>query len=290
MRAFWFLILTAVTAQAQEPLWPQVSALLSERCIICHSGGGAPLGLSLDSYDGVMNGSFMGAVVSPGDPAGSEIIRRLRGLSTPQMPLDGPPFLDDAQIALVENWIAAGAEQDGDSVVTDVVADDGITTYSDVEPIFKQRCIVCHSDNGRYAAPPEGLRLTSLADILAGGERVVLIPGNPQASEIWRRVEGLADPRMPFDGPPYLTHGEIALIRDWIETGATDDDGNPSAIPSGNVRLRGVVTDENEIDGVPFAVTPNTRVEDRLTTGQQAEVRATVNPDGTLTAYRLRAR
>ena len=232
----------------------------------------------------------MGAAVTPGDPAGSEIIRRLRGLSTPQMPLDGPPFLEEAQIALIESWIAAGAEQDGDSVVIEAEEDDDITTYSDVEPIFKQRCIVCHSDNGRYPTPPEGLRLTSLENILAGGERIVLIPGNPQASEIWRRIEGLADPRMPLDGPPYLSVEEIALIRDWIENGAMDDDGNPSPMPTGNVRLRGLVTGENEIDGVPFAVVPDKRVEDRLFTGQQAEVRATINPDGTLTAYRLRAR
>ncbi len=290
MRFIWVLAFLGTTAQAQEPLWPQVSALLTERCIICHSGSGAPLGLSLDSYDGLMNGSFMGSVVTPGDPAGSEIIRRLRGQSTPQMPLDGPPFLDDVQIALVERWIAAGAEQDGESIIAETAPDDGIITYRDVEPIFKQRCIVCHSDNGRYTAPPEGLRLTSLADMLAGGERVVLIPGNPQASEIWRRIEGLADPRMPFDGPPYLSDAEIALIRDWIANGAMDDDGAPSAIPTGYVRFRGLVTGENEIDGVPFRVTPNTRVEDRLTIGQQAEVRATINPDGSLMAYRLRAR
>ena len=86
-----------------------VVRILAERCVMCHQGEAAPLGLRLDSVDALLAGSRNGPVVKPGDPAGSELLRRLRGQSQPRMPLTGPPFLSDAEIASVETWIAAGA-------------------------------------------------------------------------------------------------------------------------------------------------------------------------------------
>lgn len=282
----------ATPSIGQTPLWPDVSALLTERCTACHSGEFAPLGLSLDSHGGVLGGSDNGPVVVPGDVAASELSRRIRGLSQPQMPLDGPPFLESAEIAMIETWIAAGAPLDGVSVPdAEPPADDGAVTFSDIDAILKQRCIVCHSDNSRLSAPPEGLRLTNIDMVLLGGDRVVVVPGNPDASELWRRVEGIAAPRMPFDGPPWLTEAEIDLIRIWIEEGAVDDAGNPAPMPTGaEIRLRGIVTGASEIDGAVFTVTPQTRVEDRLVNGMDAEMRGIVAADGSVTATRLRAR
>ncbi len=80
--------------------------------MLCHRGDAAPLGLRLDGFEGLMAGSERGPVVAPGDPDTSELMRRLEGRSLPRMPLTGPPFLDDAQIALVREWIAAGARND----------------------------------------------------------------------------------------------------------------------------------------------------------------------------------
>ena len=36
-----------------------------------------------------------------------------------------------------------------------------------------------------------------------------MVPGKPEASELVRRIRGQAHPRMPFDGPPYLSDDEI---------------------------------------------------------------------------------
>ena len=64
----------------------------------------------LDSYSGVINGGFSGSEVLPGDPEGSRIIRRLRGIdSSARMPFGGP-FLSDDQIGVIAAWIAAGAK------------------------------------------------------------------------------------------------------------------------------------------------------------------------------------
>lgn len=291
----WALAVAAAFAApvaAQSPLWPEVSALLSERCVACHSGEFAPLGLSLDSHEGVMAGSENGPVVRPDDVAASPILRRLRGEAQPRMPLDGPPFLEPEQIALIEGWITAGAPRDGAAEpAPEPPEDDGIVTFADVDAILRQRCIVCHSDNGRMAAPPEGLRLTTLALVLRGGDRVVVIPGNPDASELWRRVVGHATPRMPFDGPPWLTEPQIETIGQWIAEGAIDDAGRPAPIPVGaELRLRGSVTGPSEIDGAGFVVTGATRVEDRLSVGMEAEMRGVVDAAGGVVATRLRAR
>ena len=286
------IVLSVPPVDAAEPHWPAVASLLRDRCVSCHAGVFAPMALSLVSHGELLAGSYNGAVVVPGDVPGSPLVRRIRGEALPRMPLDGPPFLSADEIALIEGWIAAGAPLDG-TVDPEPVApeDDGVVTFADVEPILKQRCIVCHSDNSRMAAPPEGLRLTDLAAVLSGGERLVVVPGNPEASELYRRVAGIAQPRMPFDGPPWLPDDQIALIRQWIAEGAVDDAGNAAPVPAGReVRLRGRVSGATEIDGAGFVVTEQTRVEDRLSVGMEAEVRATIAADGSLIATRLRAR
>lgn len=93
---------------ASAPDWADVSAIFKERCIMCHSEvAGASKGLRLDDYDAVLAGGERGAVLVPGDAAGSELVRRLRGESTPRMPFLSRPLPDD-QIALIESWIVAG--------------------------------------------------------------------------------------------------------------------------------------------------------------------------------------
>jgi hypothetical protein len=56
---------------------------------MCHSGQDAALGLRLDSLDNLNKGSRKGPVAKAGDPAGSELIRRIKGVSQPRMPMTG---------------------------------------------------------------------------------------------------------------------------------------------------------------------------------------------------------
>jgi mono/diheme cytochrome c family protein len=277
--------------------WEDVSAIFKERCTKCHEGDYAPLGLSLTSHAAVMSGSWTGPVVFPDTPEESPLYGRITGTLQPRMPLDGPPFLDDTEIATLRAWIEAGAPGPAADAPVPVEAAppdpyaDGIITFPEVERIFLTRCIECHSDNSKEGGPPEDLRLTSYAETLAGGERLAVVPGNPQASEIIRRVEGRADPRMPFDGPPWLTPEQIMLLRDWIAGGAMDAEGNPAPVPVGaQVRYRGTMTGPNEIDGIPFTITGATRIDDRPGVGQQAEVRGAVAADGSIVATRWRDR
>lgn len=284
---------------ARAESWEKVNTVFQDRCIACHSGEGAPLGLHLDSFEAAMKGSENGPVVLPGNPEASPLMLRLLGKAEPRMPLDGPPFLDDDVIAMVGAWIKAGAPGPAPGVSAaapppEPPADpraDGRIVYAEVAKIFGQHCVKCHSDNSKMGAPPEGLKLGSLADILGSGERAVLIPGNAQASEIIRRVEGLAQPRMPFDGPPWLSAGEIALLRDWIDGGALDDAGNPSPIPVGRkLRLRGVLTAPDAVDGATFHGPAGLRTDQDPNVGRRVELRGRVGADGGIVAERLRGR
>jgi hypothetical protein len=94
---------------------------------------------------------------------------------------------------------------------------------------------------------PEGYRLDSLQATLDPSDRVRVVPGNPSASELLRRIRGESRPRMPFDGPPYLDDAQIRLVEQWIAQGARDAQGKPSPVPAGaRVRFRGA----EEIRGV----------------------------------------
>ncbi|WP_198133248.1 c-type cytochrome domain-containing protein [Roseobacter sp. AzwK-3b] len=280
---------------AAAETWQSVQAIFEERCVACHSGEYAPLGLALDSYQALMSGSENGSVVDIAIPQQSALVQRITGAAEPRMPLDGPPFLSSTEIATVVAWIAAGAvEPEAESPDTTKADDpyaDGQITYDEVASVFGRHCVICHSDNGRYDSPPEGLRLSSLENILRGGERLAVLPSNAQASEIIRRVEGYSDPRMPLDGPPWLSKEETQLLRDWIDGGAKSEDGIPAEIPTGaRVRMRGILTGRHEIDGAVFVVTGDTRIDDVPRKGGRAEVRGHISANGDIIADRFRDR
>jgi hypothetical protein len=93
-------------------------------------------------------------------------------------------------------------------------------------------CMNCHTNVGRN--PSGGLNLahdvaySSLINVVSprqvGAVRVV--PGDPDKSYILDKLEGragIAGVRMPQNGPPYLTDGQISIIRRWIEIGAPNN-------------------------------------------------------------------
>lgn len=289
------LMLAAGAASAQPATdFDAVAPLLAARCVVCHSGDAAPLGLRLDSFDAVIQGSNRGAVVKAGDPKGSELARRIRGDSQPRMPLAGEP-LAAAEIERVERWIAGGARPGSGAVALAAPAarkraPGEPPTWTDVAPILTGRCAKCHSANGLMGPPPEGYRLDSWAMTTATADRVRVLPGQPLASELVRRIRGTARPRMPFDGPPWLGDEQVKLVEEWVAAGARDADGKPMPVPVGaRVRLRGTLTAPDEVDGARFVSTGGRRDRDGAV-GSRVEVRATVAPDGSLVADRLRGR
>src|SRR3954471_1996082 len=85
-----------------------------------------------------------------------------------------------------------------------------------IEPIIKERCLECHSQDKRKG----GLSLATYADALDGGRNGPAIrPGNAARSILIHRLTGAVEPQMPKDKDP-LTPRELRLVRLWIDQGA----------------------------------------------------------------------
>ena len=101
-------------------------------------------------------------------------------------------------------------------------AADRVDFARDVRPILSDRCFTCHGpDEGTRKA---GLRLdTEDGAKKARGAHVPVIPGDPEKSEMMKRVAP-AQPAMrmppPYSGKPGLTAKEVATLRAWIAQGA----------------------------------------------------------------------
>lgn len=93
-------------------------------------------------------------------------------------------------------------------------------------------CITCHTDNGR--TPAGGLVLLegrSYQALVGQPSRfkagaVFVVPGDPNASYLVHKLESsaeIAGSRMPRGTGPFLTSGQMQIIRRWIELGAKND-------------------------------------------------------------------
>jgi len=95
--------------------------ILTPTCVPCHTDDGrTPAGgLNLkqgSAYANLVNIQSTGKPgairVIAGNPSGSYLVQKLEGASDIvglRMPRNGPPFLTDAQVALVRQWIQNGA-------------------------------------------------------------------------------------------------------------------------------------------------------------------------------------
>ena len=84
-----------------------------------------------------------------------------------------------------------------------------------VVPVLERRCLSCHNDLERKG----GLALDTHEHLLAGGDGgAAVVRGQPEKSPLWQAVQG-DPPEMPKSGPP-LTATEIAVLGEWIRTGA----------------------------------------------------------------------
>ena len=293
------LLLITTTAQAETSTnYNEVASILAEKCVMCHSGPAAAAGLRLDSFDAILKGSTRGAVVKSAQPSDSELIRRIKGISQPRMPMTGPPFLSDSEIAIFERWVTDGLNQGNANAVTPSQqklpqrpAPGEPVTYQHVAPIFATRCAKCHTDNGQMGPAPEGYRLSSYASTLSANDRARVVPGNAAASELVRRIRGQSRPQMPFDGPPYLDKDEIRLIEDWIAQGARNANGVKSSIPAGaKVRLHGMLGAGSQLDGLDLIIGSRTRIDKKPRPGDYVQVRGRLDQDCNVHVERLRRR
>ena len=87
-----------------------------------------------------------------------------------------------------------------------------------VQPLLAGHCVSCHGPDKQRG----GLRLDSLAELRTGGNTgPTVVPGKPADSLLLKAVSGAEGVKaMPPKGPP-LSAADIAVLRDWIDAGAT---------------------------------------------------------------------
>ncbi len=93
-------------------------------------------------------------------------------------------------------------------------------------------CTPCHTNVGR--APTGGLVLIEGQSFqslvgrpsVAKPGAVLVVPGDPDNSYLLHKLEGaptIVGLRMPRNAGPFLTPGQMSIIRRWIQLGAKND-------------------------------------------------------------------
>ena len=102
--------------------------------------------------------------------------------------------------------------------------------FEAVDSSGRAACTQCHTG----ATAPQGLNLTAGAAYanlvsVASRQKPALLrvaPGDPENSYLIHKLEGRSDivgMRMPRTSGPFLTEGQILVIRRWIELGAPNN-------------------------------------------------------------------
>jgi len=90
----------------------KVKPILEENCGRCHMAENKRGGLNFETRASLLAGGRDGKVLIPGDPANSLLVKLIRHEGPADDPMPMPPKrpkLSDADIAVVEKWVKAGA-------------------------------------------------------------------------------------------------------------------------------------------------------------------------------------
>jgi hypothetical protein len=105
--------------------------------------------------------------------------------------------------------------------------------FTNTDSSGRRACSGCHTDVGR--TPAAGINLKDAATAYASlvgrpstrkPGATFVIPGDPDNSYLVHKLEGRSDivgVRMPIGGPPFLTDGQMLVVRRWIQSGAKND-------------------------------------------------------------------
>lgn len=175
--------------------YPTIAPILS-RCTGCHQGAAAPLGLSLDSYEGLLAGSVRGNTIVACDPSSSWLLLKLsdRPPRGAQMPKDERP-LSPGQVAWLSRFVEGGALHScEDAPVCDDPSPPTFAGLSEVK-VIDARTLELHYAAGRDdRTPTESLRY-----------------------DLW---EGESEATLRFSDPPAKSFTGVSVIRRAVAPGA----------------------------------------------------------------------
>ncbi len=195
-------------------------------------GGGSTGGNSGGDTDPFGGGSAGGNSGGDTDPFGGgstgDSAMKTGGDNADDDPFGGGGMLNDAADAPASDSPAS------DSPASPTVL---VSTWSDVEPVFKKHCGGCHSARSRKGE----FDLSTYAAIMAGGPSGdTIVASNPEGSFLLKLVNHTEAPAMPPNKK--IPDADIAKIEAWIKAGALEkaaadspgkDSGGDDADPFG---------------------------------------------------------
>ncbi|MBL7647363.1 MAG: PSD1 domain-containing protein [Candidatus Hydrogenedentes bacterium] len=105
-----------------------------------------------------------------------------------------------------------------------------------IAPLLVKRCVECHQERD----PSGGLALVTRAGLLkGGGDGPAVVPGAPDASHIFARVLAGEMPPEEKGLSRKLPEAEIALLREWIQSGAPWPEGRKLDLYEATTEVRG---------------------------------------------------
>lgn len=105
------------------------------------------------------------------------------------------------------------------------------TIFNATDSSGRLACVQCHTDQGRVQTGnlvlTEGRSYQQLVGRASTGKpgETLVIPGDPDNSYLVKKLEGrdIIGARMPRSNGPFLTEGQIRVIRRWITEGAANN-------------------------------------------------------------------
>jgi mono/diheme cytochrome c family protein len=149
-------------------------------------------------------------------PAGLPALMTLPCIRTDEV--SSMTFVRFLGVAAVLSLVPAAHAAD----VTPAPANQPISYYKQIRPLFAQHCQGCHQP----AKPLGGYVMTEHKNLLekTDSDASGVVPGKPEQSKLLEQVlpQGGKAPAMP-KGRDALGESDVALIRKWIAEGAKDD-------------------------------------------------------------------
>ena len=94
-----------------------------------------------------------------------------------------------------------------------------------VKPLLDRNCIACHNSKVKQG----GLDLSTREGLMRGSEHgKVVVPGNPESSQLFKLVAHISEPGMPFKGKK-LPEEAVAKFAEWIRAGVPYSDSAEDA-------------------------------------------------------------
>jgi mono/diheme cytochrome c family protein len=145
--------------------------------------------------------------------------------------MNGGAMTMKSQSVVAMRWLAAPLSCLVLAGMTNAAPATGAPVFArQVQPIFDANCVACHQTAGASGGLnlEEGVAYRSIVSRKRGdGDLVYVVPGDPQASYLLRKLKGThaqvggTGEQMPPTGP--LDSQSVATIQRWIQAGARHD-------------------------------------------------------------------